>query len=998
MNTFIQKKQLSFSSHIWLTMGIFALLVVLFSVYVWSEKEIDRLYEVRHQSILLTDELRQSSDDLTRMVRTYVVTKDVNYKDNYQAILDIRDGRKPRSQDYHSHYLDIVLVDGQLPISKNTKAISLLDLMRQAGFTNQEFHKLAEAKTNSDRLTATEFEAMRLIELPDTGSSHAQALAMLHDSNYHQAKADIMRPIHDVNVLVEDRTADAVQLAKITALILRSIFIALALSLAFMLYRTHQFLQMTLGGSVDKIHEHISRMGSGDFSFSTLSNFKLDNSVLGWLTNTRHRLHQMDLDRKQTEQQLLESKQRFHQMFLLHDSPMLLIEPESGMIQDANQAASNFYGYSIDHLKQMNIEAINTLPPEELAAERMRAAREQRNYFIFPHRLANGSLRTVEVHSSPMSLGGQTVLFSIIHDITDRQQAEAEIKLLAFYDPLTSLANRRLLTDRMEQTLAFARRSNELVVICMLDLDGFKQVNDQFGHKLGDQLLIEVARRLQECVRESDTASRFGGDEFALILGGFKNIDEIEQTLSRVISSLSTPYLLDNKVAHVSASLGATIFPNDVSDPDLLLRHADQSMYEAKQAGKNCYQLFNPTHHNQQQANQATLKKIEHALADGQFTLYYQPQVDCRQGKVVGVEALIRWNHPILGLLLPSEFIPLVEHQNLIVAMGEWTIQEALKQLVAWRAEGLNLSLSVNISQYHLHKHNFISRLNDLLMDYDSEIINRLGIEILETGALEDVNTVANAIQQCRNMGIHVSLDDFGTGFSSLTHLKLLPADALKIDQSFVRGMLHNPDDLAIVSGVVGLASAFQRNVVAEGVESIDHILMLMEMGCFLMQGYCISRPMPAEHVTSWVQAFHPDPLWQLPSTRRPSRGYFELLLAEVNHRHWIDRQIEKSSNMLTDFNSHSLLDEQGCHFGRWYAGDGLQEFGKENWFHSIAAVHRKIHQTAARLCEHQHGGDLTATQMDAESLFAQHDELDHLLSHVRGELAHNYNTTGIKQ
>ena len=868
--------------------------------------------------------------------------------------------------------------------------------MRQAGFTDPEFSKLSEAKANSDLLTATEFEAMRLAETTgaDADANHAKARLMLYDASYHQAKAAIMKPIYEVGVLVEKRTGTAVEFAQKIAFFLRIIFILFSLCLLLMLYQTHQFLRSTLGGTVDEIYAYISRIGKGNFASASLTNAKLEDSVLGCLVRTRQNLHQLDQERKQAERQSLESGQRFHQMFAQHSSPMLLIEPESGAIVDANQAASQFYGYTIEQLNDMNIAVINANSPAQVTDELTLAAREQRNYFVFPHRLADGSLRTVEVHSSPMSLDGRIILFSIIHDITDRKKAEDDIKLLAFYDPLTNLANRRLLTDRMEQTLLFASRTGELVVVCMLDLDGFKLVNDQLGHEAGDQLLIEVARRLQECVRQSDTASRFGGDEFALILGGFKNLAEIEQLLNRVITSLAMPYALGGEVARISASVGATIFPNDSSSAELLLRHADQSMYEAKQAGKNCYRLFNPTHHNQQQANQATFQKIEAALMGGQLAIFYQPQVDCRHGKVVGAEALIRWNHPILGLLSPSEFIPLIEHHELIVAVGEWAIQAALQQLVAWRAVGIDLSISVNISAYHLHKSNFVARLKVLLADYDAKIINHLAIEILETAALENVSMVVEAIQQCRVLGIHVSLDDFGTGFSSLAHLKQLPVDTLKIDQSFVMGMLHNSEDLAIVSGVIGLATSFGRKVVAEGVESLDHILMLMEMGCFVMQGYSLARPMTAERMTLWVKAFKPDPLWKLSHAQRPSRDYFELLLAESNHRHGLEQLIAQYSVPNVPASPESLLDYQHCHFGQWYYGKGLKLFGMESYFSSIEPLHRQIHQTAANVCAHKRLGNKAEAQMEAENLLRQQDELDQMLNRLRVEMAHQYLTT----
>jgi diguanylate cyclase (GGDEF)-like protein/PAS domain S-box-containing protein len=513
---------------------------------------------------------------------------------------------------------------------------------------------------------------------------------------------------------------------------------------------------------------------------------------------------------------------------------------------------------------------ISAVHPEDLEAStaiwlaHWESKTEHENFFRL--RRHDGVYRDFYCHAIPVcNANGVFEYFQGFNlDITDRKKAEEEIKYLAFYDPLTGLANRRLLTDRMGQHLAHARRAAELVAVCMIDLDGFKQVNDQFGHKTGDLLLIEVARRLQASMRQSDTASRLGGDEFALLLGGFTKVSECEQLLQRIIANLAAPYAVNNAIAHVTASIGVTVFPNDGNTPDLLLRHADQAMYEAKHAGKNCFCLFNPSHLNQQHSNQAMLIKIGKALQSGQFVLFYQPQVDCRVGKVVGMEALIRWKHPILGLLAPSEFIPLLEHDDLIIGLGEWVLLEALRQQKRWREAGVNLNIGINIAARQLHQGSFVARLVQLLADFDAEVIHQLTLEIVETAALEDINVVADAIRQCRELGLHVAIDDFGTGFSSLAHLKHLQVDTLKIDQSFVLGMLCNPQDRAIAKGVIGLASSFDYKVIAEGVESLAHVQMLMDMGCDVMQGYVIAHPIAPADVLDWLNKFEPNPFWRI--------------------------------------------------------------------------------------------------------------------------------------
>lgn len=583
------------------------------------------------------------------------------------------------------------------------------------------------------------------------------------------------------------------------------------------------------------------------------------------------------------------------------------------------------------------------------------------------NRLKNGEVHPQFVTITAVKNNDGDILNYIANytDITERKVTEEKINNLAFYDPLTQLPNRVLLADRMQQTMAHCCRSREIAAVCMLDLDGFKQVNDTLGHASGDQLLRDVAQRLQECIRQEDTAARFGGDEFALLLGGFSNVSECEQTLARIVASLSAPYQIFGQMARISASIGVTLFPDDSSDADLLLRHADEVMYEVKKTSKNGYKLFNSIHARRNQTNQDFRRKIGIALCKEQFELYYQPKVDCRKGQVVGVEALVRWNHPVLGLLLPSEFIPLIEYDDLIIDLGEWTIQQTLRQLQDWHEAGIGIQISVNISARQLHNQEFPQRLQALLSGYDAEIIKRLEIEIVETAALEDVITGGDAIRKCHTMGVHVALDDFGVGFSSLAHLKHLAADALKIDLSFISGMLKDEGDMAIVEGVIGLAASFRLEVVAEGVEYVDQILMLLELGCDLMQGYGLAKPMPAKQIPAWLAAFTPDPLWGLSSSKIISRDYFELLLAEVNHRYWTDGVINHLGDLCEQTSQESLLNHRLCRFGQWFCDQSTSYFRGISELQALDEVHQNIHQTAANLVGHHQAG--MAVEADAE-------------------------------
>ncbi len=450
----------------------------------------------------------------------------------------------------------------------------------------------------------------------------------------------------------------------------------------------------------------------------------------------------------------------------------------------------------------------------------------------------------------------------IFADITIQKEHEKRLEHLAHYDPLTGLPNRTLLGDRLHMSIAQAQRNKHLLAVCLLDLDGFKQVNDRLGHAAGDQLLIEFSTRMRSELRQTDTLARLGGDEFVILLNELASIDECVEAMRRIIFCASQPYLLDSEPAHISASIGITIYPDDGADPDLLLRHADQAMYIAKQSGGNRYFMFDPQKDMAAKAERSALDRLAQALRHDEFELHYQPKVDMRRGIVYGAEALIRWRHPERGLVMPGDFLPGVEGTELSVALGEWVIHQALTHLDAWHRDGIALTISVNVSPRHLQLPDFAQRLAGQISVFPDLPAQLLELEILETAALHDTEHVAEVIAACRRMGVSFALDDFGTGYSSLLYLKHLPADTLKIDQSFVRNMLHDQENLAIVKGVIGLAQAFNRSVIAEGVETIEHGDALLELGCLLAQGYGIARPMPADELAQWITGWERPASW----------------------------------------------------------------------------------------------------------------------------------------
>ena len=461
-----------------------------------------------------------------------------------------------------------------------------------------------------------------------------------------------------------------------------------------------------------------------------------------------------------------------------------------------------------------------------------------------------------DAHGRPKSY---VALFT---DITPMKDYQHQLEQVAHFDGLTSLPNRVLLADRLQQALTQSLRRERSVAVVYLDLDGFKAVNDLHGHGLGDELLVALATRMKAALRDGDTLARIGGDEFVAVLVDLDHVQDAEPVLERLLKAAAAPVLLANTVLQVSASIGVTIYPQDGAEADLLLRHADQAMYTAKQAGKNRYHVFDVVQDTAVKSQRESLERIRLALQQHELVLYYQPKVNMKTGVVTGAEALIRWQHPERGLLAPAAFLPVIENHSIGEAVGEWVIDTALQQMAQWKAAGLDLAVSVNIGARQLQRGDFTDRLTQLLARHPSVHPQALELEILETSALEDLAQVFQAILTCQGLGVRFALDDFGTGYSSLTHLRHLPAEVIKIDQSFVRDMLHDSNDLAIVKGVIGLAAAFRREVIAEGVETTAHGIQLLALGCELAQGYGIARPMPAADIPGWVVDWRPDGAW----------------------------------------------------------------------------------------------------------------------------------------
>ena len=546
----------------------------------------------------------------------------------------------------------------------------------------------------------------------------------------------------------------------------------------------------------------------------------------------------------------------------------IFITDAAGAIVDVNDTFTHITGYRREEVLGLNPRILQSgrQEPEFYAAMWKTLLEKDHWYGEVWNRRKSGEVyaEMLTISSVRDALNRTTNYVALFTDITPIKKHQQQLEHIAHYDPLTGLPNRVLLADRLQQAMIQSERRNQSLAVAYLDLDGFKAVNDSHGHEFGDELLIAVSQRMKDALREGDTLARIGGDEFVAVLADLEQITDCEPVLARLLQAAADPVVLENITLNISASIGVTLYPQDGADADQLLRHADQAMYVAKQKGKNRYHLFDVNQDAAVKIQRENLEHIRVALDQRQFVLYYQPKINMKTGAVIGAEALIRWLHPERGLLLPADFLPVIENHHISVELGEWVIDAALTQMDEWHAAGLDIPVSVNVGARQLQQQDFMTKLSALLARHPGVQPCCLELEVLETSALEDVVQVSGVIQACRNLGVRFALDDFGTGFSSLTYLRRLPADMLKIDQSFVRDMLDDSDDMAIVSGIIGLAASFRRQVIAEGVETVAHGTQLLAMECVLAQGYGIARPMPAAELPGWVSSWKPDAAWRL--------------------------------------------------------------------------------------------------------------------------------------
>lgn len=583
-----------------------------------------------------------------------------------------------------------------------------------------------------------------------------------------------------------------------------------------------------------------------------------------------------------------------------HAREGIIIADSQTRIIEVNEAFCRITGYSLGEVKGKNPSVLQSGKQDGKFYKEMWRSLEKKGHWSGEiwNRRKDGEMypELLTISAVTDELGHPVNYVAVFSDITAYKEHEHKLEKIAHFDQLTELPNRLLLGDRLKHAMKQAKRHKQFIAVIFLDLDGFKPVNDTYGHEVGDLLLQQLAIRMRNALRDSDTIARIGGDEFVAVLTDLQSPECCQPLLPRLLAATSEPIEVNGNLVQVSASFGITTYPQseDVNS-DKLLRQADYAMYQAKLKGKRRYHFFDADLEKSLKSQNEKLSQITNAIENRELFLRYQPKVNLRTGELIGFEALIRWQHPSKGELTPIEFIPQIENLALIIDVGNWVIDTALAELVYWQENGLSTTVSVNLAPHHLLQKDFIHHLRLRLARYPQIKAEQLELEILETSAFEDFEAVSEVICQCRKLGVAFAIDDFGTGYASLTYLKQLPAQTLKIDRSFIRDMLVDPDDLAILEGVISLANTFNREVLAEGVETKEQAQMLVWLGCDLGQGFGIAKPMLREEVIGWVDNWHPDPSWcEVPTlndalrpaveTMAQNRSRIERLRQYLNH------------------------------------------------------------------------------------------------------------------
>ncbi len=558
----------------------------------------------------------------------------------------------------------------------------------------------------------------------------------------------------------------------------------------------------------------------------------------------------------------LEDQTRLSATVFEYANEAIIITDDDGKFIHVNKAFSDITGYALDDVMGKTPALFRSSRQGPDVSIQMLADLKAQGHCqgeVWSRRKAGEAFAAlVSISRVAEQDGSPGRYIAMFVDITTIREQQELLERMAHYDLLTNLPNRILLAERLERSIKKCDKHKSELAVAYLDLDGFKDINDKLGHSVGDEVLSIVGRRMSATLRDTDTLARIGGDEFVLLIEIEKDSEEYLSALHRILTVCKQPALVEDTEVVLSVSVGVTIYPNDDSSPDLLLRHADQAMYEAKQAGRDQIKFFDTNRDQRAKKTYSLINGIASAVETNQLFLEFQPKVNVTTGKIIGAEALIRWAHPDGRIIYPNEFIRPIEDLPIIDTVGYWVIENTLRLLERLTNDGYSFPISVNIAPRHFLEKDFPEKLRDLLGAHEKFITeNRLlEIEIIETQKFFDLSSVSRIMRACNEMGVRFSLDDFGTGYSSLLYLKELPAETLKIDRGFITGMNDSHHDLLIVKAIMGLANAFSRSVIAEGVETREQVDLLVSLGCSGIQGYGIAKPMSAANFEQWCQSW----------------------------------------------------------------------------------------------------------------------------------------------
>ena len=582
---------------------------------------------------------------------------------------------------------------------------------------------------------------------------------------------------------------------------------------------------------------------------------------------------------------MLESEEKYRQVVSTTKDAIMIFDVETREFIEVNKSCEEIYGYRRKEFLTMRHTDITNEPQISECTIRKLITGKRYKIPLRYHRKKDGTVFPVEISASIFTHKGRKVICGIIRDITERKrmeeelktlnesleqrvanrtaelemaykrlqieveerkQAEKQIKHMAFHDYLTSLPNRVFFNDRLALALAHARRNKEMLAVLFLDLDRFKVVNDTMGHSIGDQLLYNIANKLKSCLREDDTIARHGGDEFILLLPGIKYIENVHKIARKILRAFRYPCIINKNEFPITISIGVALYPKDGTDPKTLMKNADAAMYNVKEHGKNNYQFYNVIMHASSFNKMILESELRRALVSDNFEVFYQPQVNINTGKIVGFEALVRWEHPDLGLIYPEEFISLTEETKQIISIDEFVLNNACSQNKIWQDAGLQpLCVAVNLSVQTIQRKDLVEVIT-LVLEKTGMDPHFLVLEITENVAMQNLEAIIHKLNKLCAIGIQIAIDDFGTGFSSLYYLKRFPITKLKISQHFVRDIVTDQSDKAIVSLVIELAQSLKLKVIAEGVETEEQFFFLKQRQCDEIQGFLYCKPLPA--------------------------------------------------------------------------------------------------------------------------------------------------------